>query len=253
MGIMATHTGQRPARPPPFLGSGDRMASNRMTPSDPGQPCMTADTEFVDRFIEHELLIGGVGIMAGHATLSFDYAVDKRQRFFLAHQVFLVAVAGYAKCRRAFGPKLVAVFPSMRVMAEGATSEVQRSVDEFAGKPGFFTGMAGEADVLALGSGEPDSPWPDGLLVTGEALLVGCRSVLPWALGDNVLMTDGAGGLFLQAHRFDGCGPLQIMATVAALGKLVVLMKERDFLAKRIQVHVGLKFTITKFDLLVGR
>jgi hypothetical protein len=187
-----------------------------------------------------------MGVMASHTSLPFDNAVDKRQRVFLLYQVFLVAVTGDAECHRAFGPELITVFFAVRVMAEGTSAEDHRSMDECTGFPGFFPGMTRKADVLYLGGGKPDPPWPDGLLVAAKALLTDRGAVLPGVLTDDVRVAGDTGCLFLEAHIFNGCGLLQIMATLAALGQLVVPVKEEDLFAERIGIQIGLQLPISE-------
>jgi hypothetical protein len=111
---------------------------------------MTADAEFIDRFAEHELVIAGMGIMTGHASLAFYNTMDIRQRFLFSNQVLHVAVTGDAERHRTLGPELITVVVAMGVVAEGTTPDVQGSMDRFAGRPGFFAGMAGETDVLDI-------------------------------------------------------------------------------------------------------
>jgi hypothetical protein len=55
---------------------------------------MATDAKFVDRFVQHIFFIGGMGIMAGDTPLTKNNPVYIRHPILLAHQIFLVAVAG---------------------------------------------------------------------------------------------------------------------------------------------------------------
>ena len=44
------------------------MPSHRVSPGDPLKGCVAPRAKIVDRFIELESIVGGMGIMAGDAT-----------------------------------------------------------------------------------------------------------------------------------------------------------------------------------------
>ena len=137
------------------------MVGNGMAPGDSGQERMTADTQFVNGFYEHEFFIGGMGVMAGNATLSRDNAVNKCQPILLAQQIFLVRMTGYAERQRPFGPGIVTVFRTMRVMTDRTSSHYYGAMDDPPRETSFHPGVTTKADILNFCHRKTNSPGLD--------------------------------------------------------------------------------------------
>jgi hypothetical protein len=165
---------------------------------------MTAKAKFVDRFMEHEFLVAGMGVMTGDTTFPKQDTVDIGHPILFANQVLLVTVAGDTECQGAFGPKLITVVLTMGIMAKSTASQVQRTVDNFTRKPTAFACMAFKAEFLTFHLRETNPPRLGRLLVAGEALLIDCCAVLYRAFVNEVLVAVDAGGLFLEIYRIDG-------------------------------------------------
>jgi hypothetical protein len=116
------------------------------------------------------------------------------------------------------------------------------------GAPGFFAGVTGEAGILELASRKTYTPGLHKLLVAGEALPVGGGAVLPGGFVDDIAVAGHTGTLLLDAKGLNGGGFLQIMTEGAALGQLVILMKEIGVLAQRFQVKGCMHWTIREFQ-----
>jgi hypothetical protein len=229
------------------------MAAHGMPPGDAGQSWMTAYAEFIDRFMKHELIIGGMRIVAGYAARAVNDAVNYRYRAILLHQIFLVAVAGHTQCGRAVCPELMAIFIPMGIMAYSTPPDVQGSVHIFPGPPDLFPRMAGKTFILEPTGGKTYTPRFNKLLMAGEAEIICRGAMLPFGLLKDIRMADSTGILSFEPHRIDGCGLVQIMAVTAALGQLVSPVKEVDILAQRIRGHIGLQGLVTEIEPLAGR
>ena len=77
MGVVTAGTGQFPPGAQSFTGCRHRVIGDRMSPRLQNHLGMAAFAEFVGRFLEHELLISGVGIMTNDTALTGNHAVDE--------------------------------------------------------------------------------------------------------------------------------------------------------------------------------
>jgi len=196
------------------------------------QTGMTTDTKFVDRLKEHEFFIGGMGVMTGDTALPEDNSMNIGHRLVFVQKVLFIIVTGDTNHGGTFGPELIPIFPSMGVMAQGATAD-QGPMSMFAGQQGFLCGMTGKTGVIDSALAKTDSPGLNILLVTAKALLIDRGAVLPFVLADDILMACGTGGLLLEVNQADGFCLQQLMAIDAALGQLAVLVKK----VKRFYIH----------------
>lgn len=249
---MATGAGELPTWSPPLHRGANRMPPDRMPACHARQSRVTTDAELVDRFSEHEFIVGGVRIMACHTPSPGDNAVDKRYPILLAHEILLVAMTRHTEGCRTFSPELISIFTAVRVVAEGTSPDVQGPVGELHGAPYAFAGVAAEADLLDLRKGKSNPPGFGELLMAAEALLSVGRAVPPRAFVDDIRMAGSARRLFFQPHGLNGSRVLQGMAVGAALGEGALPVEKVDILTESVRFQLGLHGLKLEFDLLLA-
>jgi len=250
--IMTARTSEPSSLSPLLLGTRERMAFNRVSPLDSGEKRMAADTEFVDRLEEHEFLVGGMGIMTGHASLAHNNSVHKRQLIILAHQIFQVSVTHETQGHRSVGPKHIRIILAMGVMTECTARRIQGAVHIFLRIPGFFAGVTGKAKVLQLCDGK-SNPSLNSLLMAKKALPVNGGTVGPFCFFHQIFMADHAGSLFPQTNRLNDPGIFEVMATLTAFGEFVLLMKKENIWTNGIRIEFGkYRFERQFYPLIAG-
>jgi hypothetical protein len=85
---------------------------------------MTAKAKFVDRFMEHEFLVAGMGIMTGDTPLPEEDTVDIGDSILFTNQILFITVTGDTECQGTFSPKLITVILAMGIMAESTSSKL---------------------------------------------------------------------------------------------------------------------------------
>jgi hypothetical protein len=88
-----------------------------------------------------------MGVMAGDAPFAEDNAMNRRCS---VHQGFHVAVAGETKSQRAFGPELILVVLPVRIMTEGASPQINRTMGNLSREPRPLARMAGETEHVVF-------------------------------------------------------------------------------------------------------
>lgn len=193
MGVMTTCTGKFPIFTPRINFVFQRMIANRMTFFDIGQIDMATDAEFVNRLVELKAVAAGMGTVAGHAAAPEDDAMGVKSNGFFT-DIFLVAMATYTQGSSPFCPELKLVGISMGVMADGAITSADGSMDMFLSTEFDLVDVALKTNVIYSAGEKGDFGVIDPFLVAAHAVDVCSWSVQPLAFTVQVAMAGKTGG-----------------------------------------------------------